>query len=150
MSLFPKAFYNNTLKREEVTADKKLPLCKDLKQDMNTGELIRDSKGDFIVIEGIEALAQICKRKLQTEFNKWIIYPQPFGSRLYLLNGQSKDTVKMYADQFIVQAIVDKKYITGIKDLTITRTNRGCYDIEFTIITVYGNIKLKEDIEAKF
>ena len=150
MSLFPKSFYNNTLKREEVIKDKELPIVRDLKQDLETGELIRDDKGDFIIIEGIEALVQICKRKLQTEFNKWMIYPKDFGSRLYLLNGKSKYTAEMYAEQFIVQAIVDKKYVTNIKDLTITREDKGYYTIEFTIITVYGNTELSIKVEAKF
>ena len=133
MGLFPESFYNNTLPKKIAKKEKEIPLLKDIKQDIETGKFILDDKGDFIIVEGIEALLQIVVKKLNDERGKWIIYSKEYGSRLYALNGKSSETVKMYAKQFIDQALVDKVYITEIKDLQIIKEEATYYTIEFTM-----------------
>ena len=139
MGLFPESFYNNTLPKKVAKKEKEIPLLKDIKQDIETGKFILDNKGDFIIVEGMEALLQIAVKKLNDERGKWIIYSKDYGSRLYALNGKSSETVKMYAKQFIDQALVDKVYITEIKDLQIIKEEATYYTIEFTIVSIYGN-----------
>ena len=137
MGLFPESFYNNTLPKKVAKKEKEIPLLKDIKQDIETGKFILDNKGDFIIVEGMEALLQIVVKKLNDERGKWIIYSKEHGSRLYALNGKSSETVKMYAKQFIDQALVDKVYITEIKDLQIIKEEATYYTIEFTIVSIY-------------
>ena len=108
MGLFPESFYNNTLPKKVAKKEKEIPLLRDIKQDIETGKFILDNKGDFIIVEGMEALLQIVIKKLNDERGKWIIYSKEYGSRLYALNGKSSETVKMYAKQCIEQALVDK------------------------------------------
>ena len=107
MGLFPESFYNNTLPKKVAKKEKEIPLLKDIKQDIETGKFILDNKGDFIIVEGMEALLQIVVKKLNDERGKWIIYSKEHGSRLYALNGKSSETVLLYVKQFLYQAIVD-------------------------------------------
>ena len=93
---------------------------------------------------------QIVVKKLNDERGKWIIYSKEYGSRLYALNGKSSETVKMYAKQFIDQALVDKVYITEIKDLQIIKEEATYYTIEFTIVSIYGNKTIGYDIDSLF
>ena len=150
MGLFPESFYNNTLPKKLAKKEKEIPLLKDIKQDIETGKFILDSKGDLIIVEGMEALLQIAVKKLKDERGKWIIYSKEYGSRLYALNGKSSETVKMYAKQFIDQALVDKVYITEIKDLQIIKEEATYYTIEFTIVSIYGNKTIGYDIDSLF
>ena len=150
MGLFPESFYNNTLPKKLAKKEKEIPLLKDIKQDIETGKFILDDKGDFIIVEGIEALLQIVVKKLNDERGKWIIYSKEHGSRLYALNGKSSETVKMYVKQFIDQAIVDKVYISEIKDLQIIKEKATYYTIEFTIVSIYGNKTIEYDIDSLF
>ena len=150
MGLFPESFYNNTLPKKLAKKEKEIPLLKDIKQDIETGKFILDSKGDFIIVEGMEASLQIVVKKLNDERGKWIIYSKEYGSRLYALNGKSSETVKMYAKQFIDQALVDKVYITEIKDLQIIKEEATYYTIEFTIVRIYGNKTIGYDIDSLF
>ena len=150
MGLFPESFYNNTLPKKVAKKEKEIPLLKDIKQDIETGKFILDNKGDFIIVEGMEALLQIVGKKLKDERGKWIIYSKDYGSRLYALNGKSSETVKMYAKQFIDQALVDKVYITEIKDLQIIKEEATYYTIEFTIVSIYGNKTIGYDIDSLF
>ena len=150
MGLFPESFYNNTLPKKLAKKEKEIPLLKDIKQDIETGKFILDSKGDLIIVEGMEALLQIAVKKLKDERGKWIIYSKDYGSRLYALNGKSSETVKMYAKQFIDQALVDKVYITEIKDLQIIKEEATYYTIEFTIVSIYGNKTIEYDIDSLF
>ena len=150
MGLFPESFYNNTLPKKLAKKEKEIPLLKDIKQDIETGKFILDNKGDFIIVEGMEALLQIVVKKLKDERGKWIIYSKDYGSRLYALNGKSSETVKMYAKQFIDQALVDKIYISEIKDLKIIREEATYYTIEFTIVSIYGNKTIDYNIDSLF
>ena len=150
MGLFPESFYNNTLPKKVAKKEKEIPLLKDIKQDIKTGKFILDNKGDFIIVEGMEALLQIAVKKLKDERGKWIIYSKEYGSRLYALNGKSSETVKMYAKQFIDQALVDKVYITEIKDLQIIKEEATYYTIEFTIVSIYGNKTIGYNIDSLF
>ena len=150
MGLFPESFYNNTLPKKLAKEEKEIPLLKDIKQDMETGKFILDNKGDFIIVEGMEALLQIAVKKLKDERGKWIIYSKEYGSRLYALNGKSSETVKMYAKQFIDQALVDNVYISEIKDLKIIREEATYYTIEFTIVSIYGNKTIGYNIDSLF
>ena len=54
MILHSKIRHNIIAKKE-----KEIPLLKDIKQDIETGKFILDNKGDFIIVEGMEALLQI-------------------------------------------------------------------------------------------
>lgn len=148
MSLFPKSFYNNSLTQIEVRKDQELPKLKDIKQNLNTGEFILDTKGDLIILEDLEALVQINKRKLSTQKGKYIIYSKDYGSKLYLLNGKTKNMLDMYSEEFIVQAIVDNKYTLGVTDIEVTRQQKGYYTISFLVNTIYGTYSEETDIEV--
>ena len=150
MGLFPESFYNNTLPKQVAKKEKEIPLLRDIKQDIETGKFILDSKGDLIIVEGMEALLQIAVKKLKDERGKWIIYSKEYGSRLYALNGKSSETVKMYAKQFIDQALVDNVYISEIKDLKIRREEATYYTIEFTIVSIYGNKTIDYNVDSLF
>ena len=150
MGLFPESFYNNTLPKKVAKKEKEIPLLRDIKQDMETGKFILDNKGDFIIVEGMEALLQIAVKKLKDERGKWIIYSKEYGSRLYALNGKSSETVKMYAKQFIDQALVDNVYISETKDLKIIREEATYYTIEFTIVSIYGNKTIDYNVDSLF
>lgn len=148
MSIFPKSFYNNNLTKNEVREVQKVQKLTDIKQDLNTGEFILDSKGDFIILKDLEALIQINKRKLSTPKGKYIIYSKDFGSNVYKLNGQTKNVLDIYAEEFIIKALVDDKYTLGITDIEIKREEQGYYTVSFLVNTIYGQYAESTNMEA--
>ena len=148
MGLFPKSFYSNNLTKTEVREAKKLAKLKDIKQDLNTGEFILDQKGDFIILEDLDALMQINKKKLSTPRGKYIIYSKDFGSNVYVLNGQTKYIMEMHIEDFLIQSLVDNKYTLSITNIEIEREEQGYYTVSFLVSTVYGQYNENTQIEA--
>lgn len=148
MGLFPKSFYSNNLTRTEVKESQKLAKLKDIKQDLNTGEFILDPKGDFIILEDLDALIQINKKKLCTPRGKYIIYSKDFGSNVYVLNGQTKNIMQMHIEDFLIQSLVDNKYTLSITNIEIEREEQGYYTVSFLVSTIYGQYNENTQIEA--
>lgn len=152
-SLFPSGFYDNTIRKTEIQATTTLELAKDIKQDLNTGKFILDDKGDFIVITGLEAVIQMCRKQLLTpKQNKektsgYIIYSSNFGSRIYLLYGKTKTELDFYAEEYVREALSSIKYVTGISNFEIEKVKTGEYALKFTIDTVYGSTN--EEVPVK-
>ena len=145
-TLFPKGFYDNTISKTKLNknASTTLPLAKDIKQDLNTGKFILDDKNDFIIVTGIEAVIQMCRKRLLTrrqnreKTSGYIIYSEDFGSRLYLLVGKTKDSLDFYAEEYVLESLKECEYVTGIQDFQIEKISTGKYNLIFKVNTVYG------------
>lgn len=158
-TLFPSGFYDNTLRKTELTnatsnKTTTLPLAKDIKQNLNTGEFILDSKKDFVIITGLEAVIQMCRRQLLTpKQNKektsgFIIYSSNYGSRIYLLFGKTKTEIDFYAEEYIMESLSSIPYVTGISNFEIEKVKTGEYNLKFVINTVYGNTTEEIPVEG--
>lgn len=143
-SLFPSGFYDNTIRKTELDNVTTLPLAKDIKQNLSTGEFILDDKKDFIIVTGLEAVIQMCRKQLLTpKQNKektsgYIIYSSDYGSRIYLLFGKTKSEIDFYAEDYVREALSSIEYVTGISNFEINKVKTGEYSLSFTINTVYG------------
>ena len=148
MGLFPKSFYSNNLTRTAPPQPHTSAKLTDIKQDINTGEFILDNKGDFIILKDLDALIQINKKKLCTPRGKYIIYSKDFGSNVYVLNGQTKNIMEMYIEDFLIQSLVDNKYTLSITNIEIEREEQGYYTVSFFVNTIYGQYNENTQIEA--
>lgn len=152
-SLFPSGFYDNTIRKTELDNVTTLPLAKDIKQNLSTGEFILDDKKDFVIVTGLEAVIQMCRKQLLTpKQNKektsgYIIYSSDYGSRIYLLFGKTKSEIDFYAEDYVREALSSIEYVTGISNFEINKVKTGEYSLSFTINTVYG--KTNEEISVQ-
>ena len=90
----------------------------------------------------------INKKKLSTPRGKYIIYSKDFGSNVYVLNGQTKNIMEMYIEDFLIQSLVDNKYTLSITNIEIEREEQGYYTVSFLVNTIYGQYNENTQIEA--
>ena len=155
-NLFPSGFYDNTLTKTflQQQASTTLPLAKDIKQDLNTGKFILDDKNDFIIVTGVEAVIQMCRKRLLTRKQNrertsgYIIYSEDFGSRLYLLIGKTKDSLDFYAEDYVIESLKSCEYVTGIQDFNIEKVKTGYYILNFKVNTIYGDYEESVEVQG--
>ena len=153
-SLFPSGFYDNTIKKTDLNNANTLELAKDIKQNLDTGEFILDENNNFIIVTGLEAVIQMCRRSLLTpKQNKektsgYIIYSSNYGSRLYLLFGKTKNEIDFYAEEYVRECLSHIKYVTEISNFNIEKVKTGEYNLKFTINTIYGSSDEEISIEG--
>ena len=127
--------------REQST---ELEVLKEYAWDFSRDEFLFDENGDFVIVEGLEALKVKNYIELKVYRNRWLIHKGKVGSRLKELVGKSYEEFCLYAQQYVEEAIVDGKYVTSIEDISFHVDGSRAY-MEFTVISVYGNYTTTTD-----
>jgi len=141
VSLFPEDFYSNSVKK---TQDKEIPLLKDYAIDLKTGELLYDPNKNAIIVEGLDAVIVQAWRKIHTpkldnDNNEgYFIYGPNFGSQFHKLVGKGKSYGDAFANQMIIDCLVDGAYIIGINNFS-TLLEKSAYSINYTMESIYGS-----------
>lgn len=141
MSLFPEDFYNNTVKKTETN---KIPLLKDYAIDLKTGEILLDENNNGIIVDGLDAVIVQAWRKIHTpkldnDNNEgYFIYGPNFGSQFHKLIGKGKSVGDAFANQMLIDCLVDGVYVTKINNFS-TSLKQSHYAINFAMETIYGN-----------
>lgn len=143
MGLFPEDFYNNTVNKTK-SKNNDIPLLKDYAIDLITGEILLDENKNAIIVEGLDATIVQSWRKIHTpkldlDNNEgYFIYGKDFGSQFHKLIGKGKSYGDAFANQIIIDCLVDKIYVTGISNFS-TKLENSSYTINYTMETIYGN-----------
>lgn len=141
----PIDFYNGTLVSASKLTNTNLPLLKDYLIDLETGYPITSQSGQFIIVEGLEAIVMQIWRKLHIEQGVYKIFSLKYGNTFNDLIGKGKSYGDAYSSKKLNEAIVDKAYINSVDNVDLSLLESK-YTISFTINTIYGDTSMKLDV----
>ena len=118
--------------------DTSVPLLKEYAWDFDKDEIVLDTNGKFIIVEGIEALKVRNYLSLKIYKGRFFIYKNKVGTRLKDLIGKSINYVSLRVEEMLYEAIVDNIYVTDIDNLEINYVN-GKVVVTFDVINIYKN-----------
>ena len=146
-SIFSDDFYNNVLNSKK---DREVPMLYDYLIDISNGHLILDDKGQATIVSGLDAIICQAYRKINTKKGKFNIYSKKYGSRLFELLGQGKVFADDFAQQFLIDCLVDKKYVYKIVNFQ-SEFKGSTYTIYFQMDTIYGTTPYYiQDVEISY
>lgn len=142
--LLPVDFYNGNLisngsiKKSSNTP----PLLQDYLIDLNTGFPIVSDSGQFVIVEGLEAVVTQIWRKLHIPQGVHEIFSSKYGNTFDELRGYGKSYADAYSAQKLKQAIQDGIYVKSVDNIQLSLEGSN-YTIYFTIKTIYGDTSQK-------
>lgn len=96
--------------------------------------------GDFLIVEGLEAVKSWAYRALQTQRVKYEIFTWDYGLDIESYVGKVlTDKNKIDLAKEIEECLLQNKHITGVTNLELTTEKRKVY-INFKIVTKYGEL----------
>ena len=91
-------------------------------------------------VDGLTALAQSIYLRLNTEADKYIIYPYTYGINLVDLIGKPSYYVIAVIPGRVKDALMRDDRVTGVSDFEF-KINGSKLHIKFVVNTIYGEIK---------
>ena len=119
-----------------------LELLKEYAYDIEKDDYILDSSGNFEIVYGLDALIIRNYLTLKTYKGRYFIFGYE-GSELKKLINKDYEFVKLHAQEYIENAILDGKYVKSIEDMKI-EVDGSRYVITFKVNSVYGTYEEKE------
>lgn len=103
------------------------------------------NNGDFLIVEGLEAVESWAFRALQTQRTKFEIFTWDYGLDIESFVGRVlTDKNKIDLTKEITECLLENNHITNVADFKFTTDKNKVY-ISFKIITAYG--ELSEEVE---
>ena len=109
-----------------------LELLKEYAYDIEKDDYILDSSGNFDIVYGFDDLL----------IRNYFIFGDE-GSELKKLINKDYEFVKLHAQEYIENAILDGKYVKSIEDMKI-EVDGSRYVITFKVNSVYGTYEERE------
>ena len=119
-----------------------LELLKEYAYDIEKDDYILDSSGNFEIVYGLDALIIRNYLTLKTYKRRYFIFGD-YGSELKKLINKDYEFVKLHAQEYIENAILDGKYVKSIEDMKI-EVDGSRYVITFKVNSVYGTYEERE------
>lgn len=114
-------------------------IYKDIAWDYENNSAIIEN-GDFLIVEGLEAVKSWCFRALQTQRYKYLAYTWDYGIDLEQFTGKVlTDKVKIDIIKEIIDCLKENKHVTDVIDFNFI-TDKRAVTINFKIVTDYGDI----------
>lgn len=142
-------FFTDEIQQQSTTISVEDEIYKDIAWDYenNTPLLIN---GDFLIIEGLEAVKSWTVRALQVKRGKQEVFTWNYGLDIEKYVGKVlTDKNKIDIAKEITESLLENPYIENITDFKITSDKRKV-EISFKVITKYGEfseeVKLVETI----
>lgn len=98
------------------------------------------------IIDELEAVKQSVYKILNTERQSKLIYNQDYGVELQRFIGQDEDFVKSDLQRTITEALLADDRILEVKDFTLNPLESNLITINFSVISVFGDISLKSEV----
>lgn len=98
------------------------------------------------IIDELEAVKQSVYKILNTERQSKLIYNQDYGVELQRFIGQDEDLVKSDLQRTITEALLTDDRILEVKDFTLSPLESNLITINFSVISVFGDISLKSEV----
>ncbi|GEM_PF-63855 len=130
----------------------------DIAEKNNTEEMYREvawdyennkpliSNGDFVIIEGLEAVKTWCWKALHTERYKHLIYTWDYAIDIEQFVKKSYNSLtKVEIIREITEGLMQNKYVVGVDNFNITTEKRKVF-VEFNINTVYGAVEDRKEV----
>lgn len=144
MSIFP-TFTDEDIKvieevENELNTNKDIP--REYAWDFQKNEFILKD-GNFIVVEGLEALNIWIRKALITERYRYLAYTTDYGSEIESLVGKnySKELTKSEIKRFLKEALEINPHIKGINDIDVLRY-KDKITVNFKVETDLGEVKV--------
>ncbi len=126
------------------TKNKEIPMLKEYAYDFEKDDYFLDSNGNYIVVEGLEALQVRNYLNLKTYKNRYFIFGDE-GSKLKNLVNKSYDYVQLHAQEYLEDALIDGVYNTGLEDFEVSMSENKSR-ISCKVISIYGTYELSEEV----
>ncbi|MCT4544430.1 MAG: DUF2634 domain-containing protein [Vallitalea sp.] len=148
-SLFPffpeeiKAF-NESIGKEnnKVTAE---GIYKDIQWDYENNKPLLIN-GNFVIVEGLEAIKVWCWKVLHTERYKYLIYTWDYAIDIEQFIGKSLSNFnKVEIIKEITEGLMQNMHVTSVDNFIITTEKKEIF-IEFNINTEYGVLKERKKV----
>ena len=139
-TLFP---FLEVTDEEETTIEEEI--YTDIAWDFDNNKPILNN-GDFVIVEGLEAVKSWAFRALQTQRAKYLAFTWDYGVDLESFVGKVLDTKeKIDITTEITECLIQNKYITNVTDFNFKTDKRKVF-ISFRIITEYGDFEREVEI----
>lgn len=135
-NIFP-SDYNKNIQKDNILSQT-IETLKEYAIDFETGEVLIDDNGKFIIVEGLEALKVRNYLDLNIYRDRWFIYGGKVGNRLKDLIGKDLSYMNRNIQIMLEEALLDHIYVTSIKDITTMQLENSKLQIEFTVNSIYG------------
>lgn len=139
--LFP--FFEDEIKEyekeNELINSKENEIYKDIAWDYDKNTPLL-SNGDFLIVEGLEAVKSWAFRALQTQRGKYEIFTWDYGLDIESFVGKVlTDKNKIDLTKEITECLLENKHIKNVIDFKFITDKNKVY-INFRIVTLYGNL----------
>lgn len=137
-----KAFEENN----EVTTNDTETIYKEIQWDYENGKPLMNN-GNFVIVEGLEAIRTWCWKALHTKRYEYLIYTWDYAFDMEKFVGKTfNNLIKIEIIKEITEGLMQNKYITSVDNFHIT-TKKKKVVIQFDINTKYGNISDRKEVE---
>lgn len=102
--------------------------------------------GNFVIVEGLEAVRTWCWKTLHIERYKYLIYSWDYALDMEQFVGQTFNSLtKVEIIREITEGLMQNEYVTSVDNFNITAEKKKVF-VEFSINTVYGNIEGRREV----
>ena len=139
MSIFPQA---SNVEIDSISTVEVLPLYKEVAWDfINNKPIIVN--GDFLIVEGKEAIKVWVYKALLTERFKYEIYSWDYGSEIETLinKGFTKSLIVSEVERYISEALLINEYILSVDSIEVN-FNDNTLKVDISVSTIYGEVKV--------
>lgn len=139
MSIFPQA---SNVEIDSISTIEVLPLYKEVAWDFNNNKPIIVN-GDFLIVEGKEAIKVWVYKALLTERFKYEIYSWDYGSEIETLinKGFTKSLIVSEVERYISEALLINEYILSVDSIEVN-FNDNTLKVDISVSTIYGEVKV--------
>lgn len=138
MSIYPSDVVFNTtpISTEE-------DIFKEYAIDFNTMELLYNSRGKNIIVEGAEAVKVWIYNALKTPKGRYDIYSKEYGSDIEKMVGSSytEELTKVELKRCVTECVKRHKDVLNIEDFKVTIDGKQT-TLEFVVNTKYGQVMI--------
>lgn len=102
--------------------------------------------GNFVIVEGLEAVKTWCWKTLHTERYKYLIYSWDYALDMEQFVGQTFNSLtKVEIIREITEALMQNEYIVSVDNFNISKEKKKVF-IEFNINTKFGTIEDRREV----
>lgn len=102
--------------------------------------------GNFVIVEGLEAVKTWCWKALHTDRYKHLIYTWEYGLDMEQFMGEAFNSLtKVEIIREITEGLMQNEYVTNVDDFNISKEKKKVF-VEFNINTKFGGIEDRKEV----
>lgn len=137
-----KAFNESNEVNNEVAAER---IYKDIQWDYENNKPLLFN-GNFVIVEGLEAIKVWCWKVLHIERYEHLIYTWDYALDIEQFTGQTLSNLnKVEIIKEITEGLMQNKHITSVDNFILSTKKKKTF-IEFNINTEYGSLTERKEV----